>query len=30
MNVLVTVLVTFFAGMGAGLVTGFAGLSAAA
>ena len=30
MNVLVTVLVTFFAGMGAGLGTGFAGMSAAA
>ena len=30
MNVLFTVLVTFFAGMGAGLGTGFAGMSAAA
>lgn len=30
MNILVTVLVTFFAGMGAGLGTGFAGMSAAA
>lgn len=30
MNILFTVLVTFFAGMGAGLGTGFAGLSAAA
>jgi len=30
MSVLVTVLVTFFAGMGAGLGTGFAGMSAAA
>ena len=30
MNVLVTVLVTFFAGMGAGLGTSFAGMSAAA
>ncbi len=30
MNILITVLVTFFAGMGAGLGTGFAGMSAAA
>ena len=30
MHILLTVLVTFFAGMGAGLGTGFAGLSAAA
>ena len=30
MNVLFTVLVTFFAGMGVGLGTGFAGMSAAA
>lgn len=30
MNGLITVLVTFFAGMGAGLGTGFAGMSAAA
>ena len=30
MNVFFTVLVTFFAGMGAGLGTGFAGMSAAA
>ena len=30
MNILFTILVTFFAGMGAGLGTGFAGLSAAA
>ena len=30
MKVLFTVLVTFFAGMGAGLGTGFAGMSAAA
>ena len=30
MNVLFTVLVTFFAGMGAGLGTDFAGMSAAA
>ena len=30
MDVLITVLVTFFAGMGAGLGTGFAGMSAAA
>ena len=30
MNILITVAVTFFAGMGAGLGTGFAGLSAAA
>ena len=30
MNVLFPVLVTFFAGMGAGLGTGFAGMSAAA
>ena len=30
MNVLYLVLVTFFAGMGAGLGTGFAGMSAAA
>ena len=30
MNLLFTVLVTFFAGMGAGLGTGFAGMSAAA
>ena len=30
MNILFTLLVTFFAGMGAGLGTGFAGLSAAA
>lgn len=29
MHILLTVLVTFFAGMGAGLGTGFAGLSAA-
>ena len=30
MQILVTILVTFFAGMGAGLGTGFAGMSAAA
>ena len=30
MNLLITILVTFFAGMGAGLGTGFAGMSAAA
>ena len=30
MHLLFTVLVTFFAGMGAGLGTGFAGMSAAA
>ena len=30
MNVLFTIIVTFFAGMGAGLGTGFAGMSAAA
>lgn len=30
MNILITLLVTFFAGMGAGLGTGFAGMSAAA
>lgn len=30
MNLVITILVTFFAGMGAGLGTGFAGLSAAA
>lgn len=30
MNILATILVTFFAGMGAGLGTGFAGMSAAA
>ena len=30
MNVLFTIVVTFFAGMGAGLGTGFAGMSAAA
>ena len=30
MELLITILVTFFAGMGAGLGTGFAGLSAAA
>ena len=30
MSILTTVLVTFFAGMGAGLGTGFAGVSAAA
>ena len=30
MSILTTVLVTFFAGMGAGLGTGFAGMSAAA
>ena len=30
MNALLSVLVTFFAGMGAGLGTGFAGMSAAA
>lgn len=30
MNIFITVLVTFFAGMGAGLGTGFAGMSAAA
>ena len=30
MKVLFTILVTFFAGMGAGLGTGFAGMSAAA
>ena len=30
MNLLVTIIVTFFAGMGAGLGTGFAGMSAAA
>lgn len=29
MSILTTVLVTFFAGMGAGLGTGFAGMSAA-
>ena len=29
MKVLFTILVTFFAGMGAGLGTGFAGMSAA-
>lgn len=28
MNILLTILVTFFAGMGAGLGTGFAGMSA--
>ena len=30
MNLLFTIIVTFFAGMGAGLGTGFAGMSAAA
>ena len=30
MKLLLTVIVTFFAGMGAGLGTGFAGMSAAA
>ena len=30
MNILFTILVAFFAGMGAGLGTGFAGMSAAA
>ena len=30
MEIFITVLVTFFAGMGAGLGTGFAGMSAAA
>ena len=30
MNILLTIAVTFFAGMGAGLGTGFAGMSAAA
>ena len=30
MSILTTVLVTFFTGMGAGLGTGFAGMSAAA
>ena len=30
MHLLFTIIVTFFAGMGAGLGTGFAGLSAAA
>ena len=30
MSTLITIIVTFFAGMGAGLGTGFAGLSAAA
>lgn len=30
MSILTTVLVTFFAGMGAGLGTGFAGMNAAA
>ena len=30
MNILFTILITFFAGMGAGLGTGFAGMSAAA
>lgn len=30
MNLFITILVTFFAGMGAGLGTGFAGMSAAA
>ena len=30
MNLLFTLIVTFFAGMGAGLGTGFAGMSAAA
>ena len=30
MQLLITILVTFFAGMGAGLGTGFAGMSAAA
>lgn len=30
MDILLTVIVTFFAGMGAGLGTGFAGMSAAA
>ena len=30
MNILITLLVTFFAGIGAGLGTGFAGMSAAA
>ena len=30
MKIFITVLVTFFAGMGAGLGTGFAGMSAAA
>lgn len=30
MNYFITIIVTFFAGMGAGLGTGFAGMSAAA
>ncbi len=30
MKLLITIVVTFFAGMGAGLGTGFAGMSAAA
>ena len=30
MDLLITIIVTFFAGMGAGLGTGFAGMSAAA
>ena len=30
MDILITIIVTFFAGMGAGLGTGFAGMSAAA
>jgi uncharacterized membrane protein YfcA len=30
MNILLTIAVTFFSGMGAGLGTGFAGMSAAA
>lgn len=30
MELLITIIVTFFAGMGAGLGTGFAGMSAAA
>jgi uncharacterized membrane protein YfcA len=30
MDIFITILVTFFAGMGAGLGTGFAGMSAAA
>ena len=30
MDLLLTVIITFFAGMGAGLGTGFAGMSAAA
>ena len=30
MSLFITILVTFFAGMGAGLGTGFAGMSAAA